>query len=449
MSLRRTFILFIILVLIAGYVYFFEIQSGKKRITVENEESKLLVFDKDSVSQLTFLPSGIRIKRQNSAWVIVSPLQLTADQKVVADLINSLFLLKSERFVSGKREDFEKFGLDEKNQTSLILTYTNGKGDSLFLGEKNLDGTLVYFRLNNKSDVSLISSSYFYDLTQSLFYFRDKSVLKYEQENISQIKIQKKDQLIICLKHPTNEWYLEKPINERCDQEFIRTLFEKIAEKNFTEVVSEGNAGIKPFGLTQPWLKISFFDNTKNRFQMLSVGKMENAGYFANNNIGTEIFKIDSSFVAEINPTIFKLRDKSIVSFERDSLDEILVNYPNGGSFFKKNSSANWQMISPDSCKIKSWKINSMLYDINNLTVFEFVDTPYRADKFYGFDNPQIDLLVKKNNKKVVHLIFGKEVKNKLYLKNKLTEKIYQIESSLKNSFILDINDLKINDKLF
>jgi hypothetical protein len=444
MASKKTLFLLAIFIALLAYVYFFEIQGEKRKQAQQQKQELILNIDKNKVTGLHFLPEGIILEKENDRWKVISPVQTDADQSVVESIVAAFSRLKKGRFVSDNSDDLKKFGLIPFLH-ALVIEQQGAAVDSLFIGDTNLDNTNVFYRRSGANSVYLVPTTLKNNVAKSLFDLRDKSILKFEKNLVHKILIETNGQTFSCYKNKDTGWQLEFPIQTRCDEAVVEEIIDKLHTTKVAGFEAEATLQLQKFGLDHPWLMVSLFDSSTMAQKTLYLGKKEESEYYAKDDSRPAIFLIDSSLVAKLAVSLYDLSDKSIVSFEQDSVVEISLHYPEQVVHFKRDSAQNWFMIQPDSGLVKSWEVASLLYSIRDLTVAQFLDEPYRSDTYYGFDKPDIKLNLKTNTRDLAELVFGKPSQDKVYLKNRLNNKIYLVNKKAKNDFM--INHEKFLDK--
>ncbi len=436
---KKTIVLVIIFLALLAYVYFFEIQGEKRKQAHKEKEEQILDLDKEKVSGLSFLPAGIIVKKEDFRWKISSPVQTESDQSTIENILDNFNWLKKGRFVSDNPNDFKKFGLSPY-QAALVIHH-EGDNDTLFLGDNNLDNTKVFYRKSGSNNVYLVATNLQTNALKTLHDLRDKSVLKFEKQEITKILIEKNRRIFSCYKDKDQQWWLEHPIKEICDEDKIDDILNELNNSKIARFESEQANNLKKYDLQNPWLIVTLFDSSRTERKTLYVGKKDDKRYYAKDEARPAIFVVDSSMIAELNVTLFDLRDKTIVTFEQDSITELLLVYPDFSFHCVKDSSKRWWMTQPDSGLVKSWKISSLLYDIKDIKVAQFLDGPPRSSRFYGFDDPAIKLILKKGEGILTDLLIGKKVDDKVYLKNNLTNKVYKVKTKVKDELKVKANE--------
>ncbi|HEC93019.1 MAG TPA: DUF4340 domain-containing protein, partial [Candidatus Atribacteria bacterium] len=433
---RKTIVLFVAFLALLAYVLIFENYFEKKQTAKKEAEEKFYKIDKDNLFQISFLHNGIIIKKENQNWKIISPIQTDADEEEINGFISTFDYLKKKRSLFIRKEEYEKFGLSPY-RLAVAFKYSNGVIDTLFFGDKNLDSSLIYCRTKGRKDVSLVSSSLENNITNTLYNWRDKSILKINTTKVFKFKIRTQSDEFLCIKDKTGSWEIRSPITDRCDQNTIQQIFDFLGREQVKEFVDHETKKIEKFGLSHPLLSIELIDSTSQFPKVLNIGRAEKGSYFAKNSLSETIFKVDSSFVNKITVDLFELRDKTIVEFNQDSVFEIKIKYPEYYFHCKKDEEKFWKISSPDTGTAKSWKINALLYDIRYLNASGFIDKPTASESLYGFNQPQIDLVLKSKNAILVNLTIGKETGKHSYIKNKIKNRIYKIKNKDKEKLIV------------
>lgn len=437
---KKTAFLLLIFIGLLAYVYFFEVLGSKRKHENQQKEEKILQVDRENTARLELLPANIVIERRDAGWKILSPVATDADQAAIDAIITDLGGLKKGRFVSDNPVDFKKFGL-MPFQAALVIQGQDGKRDSLLLGHKNLDSTQVFFRNSESQNVYLIPASLLNHVSSSPYDLREKAVIKFKKDEISRILIQNQNQIFSCAKHSAGDWYLEHPIQERCDQDRIDSILDKLELSRISAFVSERPDNLSRYGLLTPGLSVSLFDSNRVNQKTLFVGKSQADKFYARDDSRSQIFMVDSSLVSGLSPGLFDLRDKTIVSFDHDSIVEIEIKYHSSKFHCIKDSANKWIMLEPDSGLAKPWKISTLLYDINDFKIAGFIDKPVRGDDGYGFKTPAIELILKGEQAMIANLMIGNPINSNIFLKNKLTNKIYQVKKIIKTKLQVDTQD--------
>ena len=101
-----------------------------------------------------------------------------------------------------------------------------------------------------------------------------------------------------------------------------------------------------------------------------------------------QVFLVDSTLVQELTKSISDLRDKKPLRFERDQVERIVLTRGTAPAFAAdKDTSGVWHLSEPMGRDAKSWKLNSLLSDLEQLEVEDFAEKlPAEATSVFSIE---------------------------------------------------------------
>jgi hypothetical protein len=170
MKFRNTLILIGVLAIIAGYVYFFELD---KEDEPSAEDLVKVVFEVD-VEQVVAVrahdgdDSGdviVRVARElGQPWRIEVPVAEPADDTKVTNTAQRLAELDATRMLEESPSDPAVYGLSEPRWT-FAMTLTDGSERTLIVGDQNPTKSGYYVRRGGESPVYLVGTSVIRDIS--------------------------------------------------------------------------------------------------------------------------------------------------------------------------------------------------------------------------------------------------------------------------------------------
>jgi hypothetical protein len=127
---------------------------------------RLLRFETWDVGKLALSRDGqeILLEKREEEWELTKPRQGKAKYSAVIDLLNDIKNLKWEKLVTKASTDLPRYGLD-KPVAAFTLTKTDGESlGTVLLGKT--EGNLVYAKLQEKSEIYEIHSTFLQSLPQ-------------------------------------------------------------------------------------------------------------------------------------------------------------------------------------------------------------------------------------------------------------------------------------------
>ena len=165
MRFRTTGVLLVIFVLLAGYVYFFELHKKPPETPVD-KSTWVLTLSKDDVQQLTVTDKSGSValaRGDNGAWFIGSVGGDEADATRVGTIVDSLVDLRAARTLTQTAESLATYGL-ENPAVTVTLGLSDNRQEVLYIGDKNVQGTSYYVQHKGQSPVYLVYASLIEDL---------------------------------------------------------------------------------------------------------------------------------------------------------------------------------------------------------------------------------------------------------------------------------------------
>ncbi|MDE2737251.1 MAG: DUF4340 domain-containing protein, partial [Gemmatimonadota bacterium] len=108
----------------------------------------------------------------------------------------------------------------------------------------------------------------------------------------------------------------------------------------------------------------------------LAIGGADEQGrWYARDASRPQVFLVDSTLVQEFTKDISDLRDKKPLRFEREQVQRIVLTRGTATAFAAdKDTSGVWHLSEPMGRDAKSWKLNSLLSDLEQLEVEDFAE---------------------------------------------------------------------------
>ena len=386
MNTTKTIILFFILAVLGGYVYFYEIEGGKEREQAEEIAQKIIPVENDSVKKIEIRSvfNQFFFERTGETWMIRKPVQTEGEKTTIDGLINTLKNMKKVRQFSIKDGEQKDYGLVGRS-TLVIFELNNGTRDSVRIGDETPVGGNV-FASRGDTIVYTVASNIKTSVNKSLFDWRDKSVAKISLSDVKEFKL-KNDQGIFDLKKAGNDWQIEQPRSVRADNSVVDALLRKFETGKAKSVVSESLDNSKQYDLQNPLYTIDLYlgDAMAHKRVILSRLK-ENVSYLKDDS-RPQVMTVDSLFIKDIDKTFFQLRYKQITNFDKNRADSITVFQGDSLLYFSKDSSGNW--LYAGEKKVKDWKMNSLLSSLENLKAKKFLIEDVNTTAQYGLNQPE------------------------------------------------------------
>ena len=193
MNFRTTLIIIVLLAGIGGaYYLFFQEPSDKTTANEKPPIHQVYGVARDTVQQVEIAFADVAyqnlklVKDTTGNWRLTSPFQADADSEKVSQMLDDILNKRVKQTL--EVTELAQYGLDTPSITlSLWTADETSPAVTFFIGKKAINFS-VYVKEKSEAHIFLIESSALDDLTKSPTDLRDRSVIKFEPETVSDIR---------------------------------------------------------------------------------------------------------------------------------------------------------------------------------------------------------------------------------------------------------------------
>jgi hypothetical protein len=191
---------------------------------------------------------------------------------------------------------------------------------------------------------------------------------------------------------------------------------------------------VKDFGLDPPRFTVSFKAEGAAAPMQLQVGKKAPAGsdLYAKVDGQPRVFLISGFLESSFNKTPFSLRDKTILTFERDKADTLTIERTGSPALTFAKKGENWRLTAPYGARAESGTVDGLIGKLAQakMTSFETADGTKDLKK-YGLDKPQATATVGAGSARATLAIGGKKDDGSLYARDMSRPAIFTVEGAM------------------
>ena len=430
MNFKKIFVLIIILVSLLFGIYL----ANKKKEKME--ESKIIVNLKSDEINKIELREGKRkivIGKEGKNWKILSPIKTNADEIIVERIVDDFAELKPEKIVDKNPSDLKKYGLSNPER-GITLYSEKGKKYTLLFGDKGPLGDEYYAKLDNSTEVVLLSSNKRDDIMKDVKELRDKHILKVETEDVKGFIVDnKKDKKLIELKRDGERWFFLRPEKCLASESKIDDILFSIQNLEAKDILkdSPSEKDLAEYNLNSPELEVEVKE--KDGTKKIIVAK-KGEDYYAFSKDSNFIAKIDSTFVDDVSKEFKDLREKKVAVFSGYEINKIELSFKGKYYLMEKDQNGTWRVKKPEKFILQDEKVSDLISALEELESKEIIDTPLSL-KDYGLDKPSSKVKLFPEDGKPIIILFGKETDNDIYVMNKEFSYIFKVGKDILDKF--------------
>ena len=449
MSFKSTLLIIVTLTIVAvSYFLFFNkpiddtAKSEKPRIFQAYD----IPAEKIRKVQLSFSDESFQMftieKNDMNTYMFTAPINAHADNEKIKILLDD-FLNKRIRKTLNT-SDYVQYGLNEPTITIQLWKDPSTEPKTFFIGKRGVNFS-VYIKEKSEKHVFQIESSALDDLSKSPSDLRDKAVFTYDPDAITKIKLEKPEQ-IHCMKED-DRWIMTLPLSENADTQRIQYILSELSNAKVLSFEADGDdvaPVLEQYGLVKPRIVFSLSD--ENNTYGLKIGSEDRSAenyegvyrkVYAQSIHQGGIFKISDRIVQILNRSVFDLRDKRLIDFQRTETTKFEIQYGTQKLEGIKLGQDRWQLNTPNKHKADPFAVSDLLFGVDSLQAVTFVSDRTNKLKSFGLDPPRmkVSFTVQGENEPAV-LLIGKNTRNDtVYVKAINSEKVATVKRDLIDNF--------------
>ena len=273
------------------------------------------------------------------------------------------------------------------------------------IGKKAINFS-VYVKEKSEAHIFLIESSALDDLTKSPTDLRDRSVIKFNAETVSNIQFAHRDEASTSGSSPINcekrdgAWFVTHPIEAKVDTQEIEDLLSELRSlqvSTFEADQTDANtsAQLEKTGLNTPRTQIELIDGGNTYALDIGAAVPSESGtqerVYVKSVHQEAIYTVSEDIYKLLNKSVFDLRDKRIIDFQRTDTIRIEIEQDWETTVCTKNHDNTWELQTPTGkIKTDAKAVDDLVFGVDSLEAAAFVDDPVRNLAHYGLAPPSI-----------------------------------------------------------
>ena len=431
------------------YYFFVDLPSEQKEKVEKERAEKIFPLETEKVLEFSLAGNGnpITLKRKAPhSWNLTRPLSALGDSAEAEAFLSEIKNLKKTRVVEENPKDLSIYGLSTPF-LKIHFKFENKKEETLLLGDESPMGGNLYIKRESHPAVMMAPTSRS-RFEKSVYSFRDKTLLNFSTGNIKRIQIisEKKN---LEFKKKGAVWAISGDIGAQGDKDAIMNFLQSIQFSRVREFVDENLDSLESYGLNPPKLKL-ILESEKGEIHTLSLGNPKDGkGYYCKINDSKNIVLADTRLFDTLSQKTVEFLEKTLLVFDEKEILELSLRSGDETIRLVRGKNDNWDIQSPIKTTADLSTINSLLFDLKEAKITEFIKISLDIPKTFGLDTPRKSFSLKLKNGKTWALQFGNQTSNgKQIFANRTGEStVFSISKEVVNKLFRNLHDLR-NKKL-
>jgi Domain of unknown function (DUF4340) len=255
-----------------------------------------------------------------------------------------------------------------------------------------------------------------------------------EAGKIEELKIASDKGDVTTLKKEGTAWQLTAPIAGKADESEASGIANALGQLEIVRVIDENPADLNEYGLLTPRIEVNFKAAGDKDYRRLLIGEKSPTGsdLFARRNDDKKVFLIPAFQETTLNRSTFELRDKTVLTFEREKVDGLDVKSGDKTLRVAKDN-MEWKITQPIQVRADYGTVEGLLGRLQSAAMKSIVaDAATPADlKKYGLDKPAASVDVKMGSARATLLVGTKAEDNTVYARDTSKTSIVTLDGAL------------------
>lgn len=247
-------------------------------------------------------------------WMLTAPYEAKADEWSAKQVLDKLADLKADDFAPEKPTASQDYGL-AKPVLKATLRTKDGKQSIIDFGAKGKqpgDATkeISYVQVEGRPETLLVAYSNMTDLQRTDMDLRDKRMLEFEKNDVSEIRVERKQGVSFSARRTgPDRWSLATPITAPAENNKINDLLWDLNELEAKEFLGEQKE-LSPYGLAVPESIFTLTVKGQREPIKVFVGYKKAEGvYFARTSQSNQVYVISDMLLQDLPKKVEDLKE--------------------------------------------------------------------------------------------------------------------------------------------
>jgi hypothetical protein len=234
------------------------------------------------------------------------------------------------------------------------------------------------------------------------------------------------------LRKANGTWQITEPVAAPADEAEVSGVLTNISTVDNMRTVDENPGDLKQFGLAEPRVEIGFRTAGSKQVQRLLIGdKTATLGdLYAKLPSEKKVFLIAGSFDATFNRNTFDLRLKTVMTFERDKVDQVTVQSP-GTTVDLSRAGGEWKLTRPFQAPADYGTVEGLIGRVQTAQMKAITSQDAADLKPYGLDKPEASITFGMGSSRATLLLGGKADAGTVYARDASRPMVFTVDSTL------------------
>lgn len=275
---------------------------------------------------------------------------------------------------------------------------------------------------------------------------KEKAFANVDAEKIEEVRIRSAGGETSRLVKDAGGWKIVEPEKADADASELSSITSNLSTLEIQRVVEENPGDLAPYGLNPPRVDIAFRLQGDKDLRHVLIGEKTPTGgdLYAKLANDKKVVLLSSFLDNTFNRTTFDLRDKKVLSFDREKVDSVELTQ-GGATVQLARSGTDWKIARPAPARGDFGTIEGLVTRLATGQMQRIVDPDPKDLKKYGLDKPSIVATVKTGSAQA-SLALGTTEGGSVYAKDGSRPMVFAVEESLATDLKKGVGEFRRKD---
>lgn len=263
---------------------------------------------------------------------------------------------------------------------------------------------------------------------------------------IEEVQIKADDGQITRVQKADGTWRIVEPEQAPADQGEMSTITSSLADLDIQRVVEENATDLKPYGLDPARMEVAFRSAGDEEPRRIHLGERTPTGgdLYARIPDQPRVFLVSSFLDTTFNKNTFALRDKSIITIDREKVDRIEIGADKRNVTLTKEGT-EWRLVAPITARADFAAVESALERLSSAQMQGIVAAGGGDLKQYGLEPPVATVSAISGSSRAT-LLFGETENALIYAKDASRPMVFTVAPTLYTDIVRDVGEFRRKD---
>jgi hypothetical protein len=412
MSPKITGLLGVCLLLLVGFVFFYErpkIEEEQKAIAAQKE---FLDVKRQTVAKFTIVNRFGKFvaEKQGNDWLIKEPIETPGDWEQFEAMVTAARAVERGRVIvdaeAYDKTDLAAFGLQPPR---VELRFESQSGDDIWLlfGDDNPAGRAAYLSWSGGNQIVLTQRSFRNRFDLKLLDLRDQRILPFDLDLVQRVVLKHHGKTFEMVRNGFR-WQIVSPGAYMGDEAEINNILGTVRAERVVDIVAETFEDPTLYGFDTPSYQLTV-GNKNGEARTLTLGKtvedVRSRLWYASSSERPYVFLVEPFMTDFLNIDLGSIRYKRVFEFDRKGIDKIQLAYPDS-TVTCVLEAGNWKVVNPAGYVATEDIVGTWIDKVHTMAVADFMGAEQNLDA-YGLTQPVLTVSLWRGEALVREVLIG------------------------------------------